>query len=111
MNTLALILVIGLLLSCKKEQLKSEVILQNDIINPPILTNDKSTRIDSAVLSSFNSKTLSNFYKSLGYKTVQQSEETRKTILIELLKSGNDGLNPADYAVETLRDFEKNLQR
>lgn len=107
MNTLALILIIGLLISCKKEELKSEIILQNDNSHPSILSDDKSIRIDSAVLFSFHSKTLSNFYKSLGYKTVWQSEEKRNIILAELLKSYEEGLNPADYAVETLSVFEK----
>lgn len=67
----------------------------------------KSIRIDTTVLNSFKNKTLSNFYKSTNYRTVWQSEKHRKIILEELLKSDEEGLNPEDYKVKKLLDFEK----
>ncbi|MFV8335981.1 L,D-transpeptidase family protein [Flavobacterium sp. RSP29] len=81
--------------------------MKNDISNPPILPEDKSIRIDSALLTSFNSKTLSAFYKATNYRTIWQSKENIKIILEELLKSEEEGLNPEDYKVKTLSDFEK----
>lgn len=107
MKTLFLILLIGLTISCKKGELKSEVLLKNEILNPPVLPKGKSIRIDSTLLTSLNSKTLSAFYKSTNYRTIWQSEENRKIILEELLKSDEEGLNPEDYKVKTLHDFEK----
>lgn len=107
MKTLVLILLICVTISCKKEALKSEVILKNDISNPPVLPEDKSVRIDSILLTSFNNKTLFNFYKATNYRTIWQSEDSRKIILTELLKSDEEGLNPEDYKVKTLSDFEK----
>lgn len=107
MKTLVLILLICVTISCKKEELKSEVILKNDISNPPVLPEDKSVRIDSILLTSFNNKTLFNFYKATNYRTIWQSEDSRKIILTELLKSDEEGLNPEDYKVKTLSDFEK----
>lgn len=107
MKTLVLILLIYVTISCKKEELKSEVILKNDISNPPVLPEDESVRIDSILLTSFNNKTLFNFYKATNYRTIWQSEDSRKIILTELLKSDEEGLNPEDYKVKTLSDFEK----
>jgi murein L,D-transpeptidase YcbB/YkuD len=107
MKKLILILLIFATISCKKEKLKSEVILKSDFSNPYVLPKDKSIRIDSTLLSSFNSKTLSDFYKSTNYRTTWQSEDSRKIILAELLKSDEEGLNPEDYNVKTLIDFEK----
>nr|WP_315206662.1 L,D-transpeptidase family protein [uncultured Flavobacterium sp.] len=107
MKTLILILLICATISCKKEKLKSEVILKSDFSNPYVLPKDKSIRIDSTLLSSFNSKTLSDFYKSTNYRTTWQSVDSRKIILATLLKSDEEGLNPEDYNVKTLIDFEK----
>ncbi|MDI6031988.1 L,D-transpeptidase family protein [Flavobacterium sp. LB2P84] len=107
MKTLALILLICVTISCKKAEITSEVILKKEISNPVVLPEDKSIRIDSALLTSFNSKTLSAFYKATNYRTIWQSKENRKIILAELLKSDEEGLNPEDYKVKILSDFEK----
>ncbi|MFV8378451.1 L,D-transpeptidase family protein [Flavobacterium sp. LB3R33] len=107
MKTLILILLICAAISCKKEKLKSEVILKSDFSKPYVLPKGKSIRIDSTLLSSFNSKTLSDFYKSTNYRTTWQSVDSRKIILAALLKSDEEGLNPEDYNVKTLIDFEK----
>ncbi|WP_235832079.1 L,D-transpeptidase family protein [Flavobacterium ranwuense] len=107
MNALFLILLICVTIGCKKAELKSEVILKKNISNPPVLPEDKSIRIDSTLLISFNSKALSDFYKSTNYRTIWHSKDNRKIILAELLKSDEEGLNPADYKVKTLSDFEK----
>ncbi|MFV8391796.1 L,D-transpeptidase family protein [Flavobacterium sp. LB2P6] len=81
--------------------------MKNDISNPPVLPKDKSIRIDSALLTSFNNKTLSAFYKATNYRTIWQSKENRKIILEVLLNSEEEGLNPEDYNVKTLSNFEK----
>ncbi|MFV8341668.1 L,D-transpeptidase family protein [Flavobacterium sp. XS2P39] len=106
MNKLFLILLLCLITSCKKE-LKSEVVVKKEIAKPSIKPEGKAIKIDSALLISFNNKALTDFYKSTEYRTVWQSEEKRKIILGELLKSDEEGLNPEDYTVATLSDFEK----
>ncbi|KIA87852.1 peptidoglycan-binding protein [Flavobacterium sp. AED] len=107
MNKLFLILLLYSVISCKKEELKSEVILKKEIPNSYVIPESKSIRIDTTLLTSFNDKTLFNFYKSTEYKTVWQSDEKRKIILEELLKSDEEGLNPEDYKVKKLLEFEK----
>lgn len=107
MKRLVLLILICVTTSCKKKELKSEVIFKNEISNTPVLLQDKSVRIDSSLLSSYNNETLSNFYKTTNYRTIWQSEESRKIILDELIKSEEEGLNPEDYNVKTLRYFEE----
>ena len=72
-----------------------------------IQAEDSIIKIDSVFLIPFNSKTLQAFYKSTNYKAVWLADEKRKTILNELSKSDEEGLNPADYDVKTLQDYEK----
>ena len=107
MNSLFLIVLLCTFISCKKEDLKSEVVLKKEAPKPHVQPEGKSTYIDSTLLIPFHNKVLTNFYKSTNYRTVWQSEEKRKTILAELLKSDEEGLNPEDYNVKTLFDFEK----
>lgn len=107
MNKLFLIVLLCLLASCKKKELKSEVALKKETVTPGIVPEGKPIIIDSTLLISYNNKVLTDFYKSTEYRTVWQSEEKRKIILTELLKSDEEGLNPEDYNVVTLSDFEK----
>ena len=107
MNKLILIVLLCTLFSCKKEALKSEVILKQEIVKPHVQPEGKPTNIDSAVVISWHNKVLKDFYISTNYRTVWQSEEKRKIILAQLLKSAEEGLNPEDYSIKTLFDFEK----
>ena len=107
MNNLFLIVLLCIFISCKKEALKSEVILKKEIVKPRVQPEGKPTNIDSAVVISSRNKVLKDFYSSTNYRTVWQSEKKRKIILAELLKSSEEGLNPEDYNLKTLSDFEK----
>jgi murein L,D-transpeptidase YcbB/YkuD len=107
MNNLFLIILIFTCISCKKEVLKSEVILKKEITKPLVQPEGKPTTIDSALVIALQSKVLQDFYTSTKYRTVWQSEEKRKIILKELLNSDLEGLNPQDYSVKTLLSFEK----
>ncbi|MFV5691504.1 L,D-transpeptidase family protein [Flavobacterium sp. LT1R49] len=109
MNKLFPILLLCIVISCKKEALKSEVVLEKEASKPRVQPEGKSIKIDSALLISFENKILTDFYKSTGYRTVWQSDKKRKIILEELLKSEEEGLNPEDYKVKALSNFEKNL--
>ena len=107
MNNLFLIVLLFTLISCKKEALKSEVIVKEEIVKPHVQPEGKPITIDSSLVISLHNKTLHNFYTSTNYRTVWQSEKKRKIILTELNKSAEEGLNPEDYNVKLLFDLEK----
>ncbi|OAB28002.1 Murein L,D-transpeptidase YcbB/YkuD [Flavobacterium fryxellicola] len=107
MNNLFIILLLFSFLSRTKEALKSAVVLKKEIPKVLIQPEGKPTNIDSTLLLSFNNKVLTNFYKATNYRTVWQSEEKRKIILEELKRSDEEGLQPEDYNLKVLFDFEK----
>ncbi|MFV8373816.1 L,D-transpeptidase family protein [Flavobacterium sp. LB1P71] len=107
MSKLFLILLICFVISCKKDELKTGVVLEKEASPPLVQSESKSIKIDSALVISFENKILTDFYKSSAYRTVWQSGEKRKIILEELLKSNEEGLSPEDYKVKALSDFEK----
>ena len=107
MNSLFLIVLLCTSFCCKKEELKSEVILKEEVLQPHVQLEGKPTYIDSTSLISFHNKVLTDFYKSTNYRTVWQSKEKREVILDELSKSDQEGLNPEDYNIGKLFDFEK----
>ncbi|MFV5694722.1 L,D-transpeptidase family protein [Flavobacterium sp. LB3P122] len=109
MNKLFLILLLCIVISCKKQELKSEVVLEKEASKPRVQPEGKSIKIDSALLISINNKILTDFYKSTEYRTVWQSDKKRNIILKELLTSDEEGLNPEDYKVKVLSNFEKDL--
>jgi murein L,D-transpeptidase YcbB/YkuD len=102
-----LILLLCLVISCKQEALKNEAVLEKQASKTLVTPEGKSIKIDPALLISFDDKLLTDFYKSTAYSTVWQSGEKRKIILEELLTSDQEGLNPEDYNVKALSDFEK----
>ena len=107
MNSLFLIVLLCTYFCCKKEELKSEVILKEEVLQPHVQLEGKPTYIDSTSLISFHNKVLTDFYKSTNYRTVWQSKEKREVILDKLFKSDQEGLNPEDYNIGKLFDFEK----
>jgi murein L,D-transpeptidase YcbB/YkuD len=107
MNKLNLFILLCIFISCKNEPLKTEVALKNTVATSSVRAEDSIIKIDSVFLITFNSETLRAFYKATNYKAVWQSDEKRKTILDELSKSEEEGLNPADYDIKTLQDYEK----
>lgn len=107
---LTYLLLLLTLVCCKKETLNSEALKKNISTSDTQSTTtnqDNTITIDTTFLISFNNKTLQEFYKSTYYKTVWQSDENRKTILDQLQKSDKEGLNPNDYNIKSLQDFEK----
>ena len=105
MNKLHLYILLCIFISCKKEPLKSEITIKDTVPTLPNKTKDSTIKIDSLLLIPYNSKTLQSFYKSMDYKSVWQSQENRKIILDQLLKSNEEGLNPTDYDIKTLQDY------
>ncbi|AOW11288.1 peptidoglycan-binding protein [Flavobacterium gilvum] len=109
MNKFWVFIVFALLLSCKKEL----------VINPDsfaltenMFKNDRegeSLEIDTLLIAAFKSKSLMEFYKSRGFKTVWHSEKNRKIILVTIKKCEDEGLNPLDYNISKLESIEKNF--
>ncbi|WP_426064209.1 L,D-transpeptidase family protein [Flavobacterium sp. DSP2-3-1] len=81
--------------------------MEKKTVKPRVQPEGKPTNIDSAVVISSHNKVLKDFYSSTNYRTVWQSEKKRKIVLAELLKSSEEGLNPEDYNLKTLYNFEK----
>ncbi|WP_426095960.1 L,D-transpeptidase family protein [Flavobacterium sp. DSR2-3-3] len=81
--------------------------MEKETVKPRVQPEGKPTNIDSAVVISSHNKVLKDFYSSTNYRTVWQSEKKRKIVLAELLKSSEEGLNPEDYNLKTLYNFEK----
>lgn len=100
------LILICLLISCKKET-------KDSIVKSKLVSSDtekkidkKSVAIDTLQLLAYQSKTLNQFYKTRLNKTAWTSSENRNSILMDLEKSGDEGLNPADYSVKKLKVFE-----
>lgn len=92
-----------LLTSCAKEAktklFENKILkdsLHNVLIRPidPNLLNDKS---DSVRL----------YYQKMNFHEIWYLDENRKALLSEIKKCGEDGLNPDDYAFETLQKLEE----
>ena len=104
MKQFYLFLILNLFISCKKEN----SILAN---TKPLLDifEGKKIKIDTLLISKFNNKDLMLFYKSNNLETVWQSAEKRNIILQKFSNSGTVGLEPKDYDIEKLLDFEKKI--
>ena len=99
------ILILVFLISCKKE-------------NTPVLAGTKSVLdvfqntkigIDSLLISKYKSKDLMLFYKNYNLETVWQSIDHRKIIIQEIANADIEGLNPKDYNIEKLLDYENKI--
>ena len=99
-----LFLIFILFASCKKES----SILAN---TKPFLEifEGKKIKVDTLLLSKFENKDLVLFYKDNNLETVWQSSEKRKSVLNRLVTSTTLGLEPKDYEIEKLQDFENRI--
>ncbi|MEN2401579.1 L,D-transpeptidase family protein [Flavobacterium sp. MC2016-06] len=108
MKKLYFLLVLCILVSCKKETPK---VVPVKTTPPPaiILTDERKVQIDTAKINAFKSETLKQFYNSSENKTVWGNLKKRTYILSLLKKSDELGLNPDDYKSSTLEKFEKKI--
>jgi murein L,D-transpeptidase YcbB/YkuD len=94
-----------ILLSFKSTCLKAETFLVSDSIKVKIV------EIDTALLQPFNSKLLHAFYKSNGNKTAwMHVDATRKFLLATLKSCAEDGLDPKEYDLKKLQDYETEFE-
>lgn len=98
------------ILSCQKEEPKKKAIIIPSAPATVIQPEGKALPVDSLLLTPFNSKTLQEFYKSSGFRTVWQSKKNREIILKQLLESEDEGLNPYDYKATKLQKYERKFK-
>ena len=108
MKKFYLLLVLCSLISCKKDTPK---IIPVVVKKAPaiILTDERTVQIDTALIGTFKSETLKQFYNSSENKTVWGNLKKRNYILSQLEKSDELGLNPEDYKVSKLKKFESKI--
>jgi L,D-transpeptidase YcbB len=104
MNKLYFFLILCFLISCKKEAPKPK--LPPKKIPAIIITDERTVEIDTALISSFKSETLKQFYTASENKTVWGNLKKRTYILSQLEKSDELGLNPNDYKIKILKQYE-----
>lgn len=101
-----LLIVFFLFINCKKETPKF-ILEQKSVSGTTEASHSKATiAIDLEKLHFFQSKFLTAFYNSYSNKSVWTTSEKRKIILDFLNKSDEEGLNPSDYSVKKLNEFE-----
>lgn len=107
MKKLYFLLILSILISCKKEAPIASV--KNIKAPAIILTDERKVQIDTTTLNAFKSETLNQFYNSSGNMTVWGNLKKR-THVLSLLKTADElGLDPDDYKSATLEKFEKRI--
>ena len=106
MRNYFLLIALFLFINCKKETPKFVLEPKSVSVTSEKLNAKPPIAIDSIQLQSFQSKFLTAFYNSNSNKSVWTTSEKRKIILGFLNKSDEEGLNPLDYSVKKLNQFE-----
>jgi murein L,D-transpeptidase YcbB/YkuD len=108
MKKLYFFLVICIFVGCKKETPK--IIPAVKKTAPAIiLTDERKVDIDTALIGTFKSETLKQFYNSSENKTVWGNLKKRTYVLSQLEKADELGLNPEDYKASKLKKFESKI--
>ncbi|MFH6993792.1 murein L,D-transpeptidase [Flavobacterium sp. FlaQc-48] len=108
MNKLYFSLVICIFIGCKKDTPKITPVVKKPV-PAIILTDERKVEIDTALLGTFKSETLKQFYNSSENKTVWGNLKKRTYVLSQLEKSEELGLNPEDYKASKLKKFESKV--
>ncbi|MFZ0595410.1 MAG: peptidoglycan-binding protein, partial [Flavobacterium sp.] len=108
MNKLYFLLVICIFVGCKKDTPKIIPAIKKTA-PAIILTDERKVQIDTALLSTFKSETLKQFYNSSENKTVWGNLKKRTYVLAQLSKAEELGLNPEDYKASKLKKFEDKI--
>ncbi|KRD08157.1 peptidoglycan-binding protein [Flavobacterium sp. Root901] len=108
MKKLYFFLLVCSLISCKKDAPKPApaAIKKAPAI---ILTDERKVDVDTALLSTFKSETLKQFYTSSENKTVWGNLKKRQYVISQLEKSEELGLDPEDYKASQLKKLESRI--
>lgn len=109
MKKLYFLLVICIFIGCKKETPKIIPAVVKRAAPAIILTDERKVQIDTALLSTFKSETLKQFYNSSENTTVWGNLKKRTYVLSQLSKAEELGLNPEDYKASKLKKFEEKI--
>jgi murein L,D-transpeptidase YcbB/YkuD len=102
-----LLILLPFLLSCNKEVPKSSGASKSATALLDKSNSGKIIAIDTAQIHKFKSDLLTSFYQSNNNKTVWLSSDQRKILITALSNAGEEGLNPKDYTVEKLNQYEE----
>ncbi|WP_281235220.1 L,D-transpeptidase family protein [Flavobacterium gelatinilyticum] len=103
-------LLICSIISCKKETPKP-IPVQVKKAPPIILTDERKVEVDTALLSTFKSETLKQFYSASENKSVWGNLKKRKYVLSQLEKAAELGLDPEDYKTSQLLKLESRISK
>ncbi|OXG00856.1 murein L,D-transpeptidase YcbB/YkuD [Flavobacterium araucananum] len=109
MNKLYFLLVICIFVGCKKDTPKTIPATAKKTAPAIILTDERKVAIDTALIGTFKSETLKEFYNSSENKTVWGNLKKRTYVLAQLSKAEELGLNPEDYKASKLKKFEEKI--
>ncbi|MBO9586806.1 MAG: L,D-transpeptidase family protein [Flavobacterium sp.] len=108
MKKLYFLVVLCLLVGCKKEDPKPKPIIKKKV-PAIILTDGRKVEIDTAIIGTFKSETLKQFYAASENQTVWGNLKKRTFVLSQLEKSAELGLNPEDYKISELKKLERKV--
>lgn len=104
MKKIYIIVILTFFISCKHENSANA-----STIPFSELFEGKKIVIDTLLISKFNNRDLMLFYKANNLETVWQSDQKRNMVLDKISKSASEGLEPKDYEIEKLLDYEKKI--
>ena len=95
-------------MSCKKDTPKIVPVVKKTA-PAIILTDERKVTIDTALIGTFKSETLKQFYNSSENKTVWGNLKKRTYVLSQLKNADQLGLDPEDYKASELAKFESKI--
>ncbi|MCV9928417.1 L,D-transpeptidase family protein [Flavobacterium sp. LS1R49] len=110
MNKLYFFLLLCIVISCKKEE-KIIPVKKTTPLPSIIQTDERKIQLDTSLIGSFKSENLQKFYIASNNETVWGDLKKRTFIIDELKKSETLGLNPNDYNIKKIEDFEKKINK
>lgn len=110
MNKLYFIILLSIVISCKKEE-KVIPIKKTEPLPAIIQTDERKIQLDTSLINSFKSENLQKFYIASNNETVWGNLKKRTFIIDELKKSETLGLEPNDYALKKIKDFENKISK
>lgn len=110
MNKLYFLILLSIFISCKKEE-KAIPVKKAEPLPAIVQTDERKIQLDTSVIGSFKSEDLKKFYIASHNETVWGNLEKRTFIIDELKKSESLGLEPNDYSIKRIENFESKISK